>query len=652
MSDYFWVTSAYDLTPFDLERVEFLKGPQGTLYGAASLGGAMRYITKSPNLTRHEGALHLTTTSVTDGGTNFLAQGMFNAVVAEGKFAIRGVVARQDTDGFVDNIPLDKENWNPFEQTNGRLLATWQPSEKFRLDATFIIQDTDREGAGSVMDRNDPDFDRPQQTTFEQWDATFEQKTGNLTLTIDLGFADLMSSTSYVTKALQQDIDYGPLLAWDLVTTNEFVLMSIGLPVNIGDLSSQVTAAPLYGTQDTDSWFQEFRLVSKDTGTFDWIVGAYYADVNNDFTTIQFLDGMEDAVNGIVPGFGTLLYADDQSLLFIGGNEATEYALYGELGIDLSEKWKLTAGGRYFDYESEDPLFFRTFGADTEVDPIPNETSDFMPKVSLAYRPSGDFLWYSLVSRGYRVGGANTTAALAPPGTDVPLTFDTDRLWNYETGVKKTWADGRVITDLTLFYLDWQDIQLQGSFAEPTSPSGLISAVLNTGKAHSLGIEAYFYAQLTSGLSFTTSLTWVEAELDEDSTPIQNPETLDVIVVPAGSRMPATPEMNIASTLQYYFNSPKLGFPFIALSHIHKGDMIDGFSTQQLVPSWDLLNLRIGATFAKDFQVSLGINNLLDDRQRMTRSGPVRGTFVPETVPLQWYITTPRSISLTLQKNF
>lgn len=651
-TDYLFVQSVVDLTPFDLQRIELLRGPQGTLYGSASLGGVMRYITNVPDLQRNEGALHLTTSSVADGGVNLLTQGMFNAVVKENVFALRGVVSYTQDDGYIDNTVSDEDDWNSYDQLSARLLATWRPSETVQVDASYIRQDLERDGFSLVDPQGDPDFDDPSQHTYPYYPAEYLTDIANLTVRVNLGFGELTSSTSYVDKALDQRLSLGSLLAYDLATTNEFVLMSLGLPVEMGDLSSQITDAPTMGVQDAETLYQEFRLVSEDTGTFDWIAGVYYADVQTDYTTIQLLPGIESAVNALAPGLGTTLYPGDQMVDYTGSQEATELAVYGELGLDLSEVWKLTAGARYFWYDSDSRIAVTSFGATIDPGVLSADESDIMPKLSLAYRPAGDFLWYGLVSRGYRVGGANTTAVLAGPDVDVPLTFETDNLWNYETGIKKAWRDGSLITDLTLFYLDWSDIQLEGSFAEPTAPAGLISAVLNTGKAHSLGVEAFLSARLAKGLTLNANAAWIEAELDEDSRPIQNPETGAIIVVPEGSRMPGTPEWNVALNLQYYFDVPKLGFPFVEAGYVYKGSVIDQFTTQQTVPSWELVDLRIGTTVARQTQVSLAVSNLLDDRQQMARYPAARGTFVPQITPEMFYITPPRTVSLTLQTRF
>ncbi|RLE21459.1 MAG: hypothetical protein DRJ65_15975, partial [Acidobacteria bacterium] len=600
---------------------------------------------------RNEGALHLTTTSVADGGVNFLTQGMFNAVVSEGKFAVRGVLAYNDDAGFIDNEATGEDDWNSFNQLSGRLMATWAPSDTVRIDASYIKQDLDRNGNNQVDGRFDPDFDDPSQLTWRMADAENVTDIGNLTMTFDLGFAELMSSTSYLDKSQRQNVEFGELFVFDAVSVEEWSLMEyMGLPIEFGDLSSQVTWRPVIATADAQSVFQEFRLVSRDTGTFDWIVGAYYADVTSGFDTDVYLEGMEDAVNAVEPGIGTMLYPGDLYVSFPGSQDATELAVYGELGIDFSEVWKLTVGGRYFDFESETYSSSTSWGWTDEIGPLPFEESDFMPKVSLAYHPSNDLLWYALASRGYRVGGVNEV--VAQYGGDAPLTYDTDKLWNYETGVKKTWANGKVITDVTLFYIDWSDIQLPVTFMDPSSPWGMTSAILNTGSAHSLGAEAFLSAELAPGLMFVTSIAWTEAELDEDTMPIMNGETGEFVVVPAGTQLPGTPKWNTSTMLQYYFNSAKLGFPFIELSHTYKGEVTDELSVQGIIPSWNLFNLRFGATVAKDLQVSLAVNNLLDDRQPMARWYPYMGSFVPEVQPEMWFITRPRSISLTLQKNF
>jgi len=654
-TDYFAFSSNFDLSPFDVERVEFLKGPQGSLYGAASLGGTARYIVRTPNLDRNEAAVHLTAGSTAGApSANILGQGMFNVVLADGKFALRGVVSYLDDAGWITDVSGGEidEGTNRYDQTSIRLMAGWEPSENFRIDLSYLTQETNV-NAGYVID--DPDFDNP---TVGHGDWTFggpssyDQSIANLTLHWGLGFAELMSSTSYLEKNNQANTLFGGMPAFDWVTLQEIILgFGMGLPVNPGDLSSQVTEA-YFGLDpmDSESWFQEIRLVSNTTGSFDWIAGVYYAHAKDQFGNWLDLIGIEDALNEIVPPMGSVFYPGDRWFLFDWTDDATELALYGELGIGLSEKWKLNLGGRYTDFENE-KIYSETIYGGTRGDDNTFSMKVFAPKISLAHRPNDNLMWYALASRGYRAGGVNAAYILSTPDPAEEFMFyDTDNLWNYEAGVRKTWAGGRVTTDATLFYLDWTDIQLEATVLDPAL--GFINAVFNTGAAHSLGVEAVVVAQLTRGFSFTTSINWTEAELDQATPVLINPETNEPVILPPGTKLPVTPEWTAATTLQYYFDNRSLGYPFIALDNFYSDGYVVLLESGRSVPSHSLFGLRLGATVLDGLQLTLAVRNLLDERIPIRNDFPRDGSVFPNVWPETWGITRPRTISLTAQMNF
>jgi outer membrane receptor protein involved in Fe transport len=589
---------------------------------------------------------------VASGSINYLAQGMFNLALAEGRFALRGVVSYQNDGGWIDHATQGKD-YNSYAQKNARLMASWAPSDKVRLDVTYLEQDSDLDSASNAV--SSPDFDNPFITDiFARQFLTFEQDIFNVTLSLDLGFADLTSSTSYMEKDWVSRSDYGPLPAFDSITTQEFYLGNVvGLPIGFGDLSSQLHDVT-YATEPTrtKNWFQEFRLISKDNGPLDWIAGLFYADAEAYWDAWRRIWGIENAVNALAPGWGTLLYPDDAYLFWNQQHDATEIALYGELGVDLSREWKLTLGGRYDDFEKNSPMWYTAFGVRTASDPETFTMNVFAPKVSLAYRPNSGLMWYGLVSRGYRTGGPNGTyiAGNPDPNPDF-MYYDSDNLWNYETGIRKAWADGRVTTDVTLFYLDWSDVQLEARFWDPVA-GAFVNAIFNTRSAHSLGVEAQISAQLGRGFSVTSAITWDEAELDEDTPPIWDGRNGVIVSVPAGSELPATPAWSTATTLQYDWDNARLGFPYIALDHFYKDTYVTYLQDQSGVPSYNLFRLRLGTTLASGLDLTLAIRNLTDERSPTLFWPGGNGNFIPGIVPPTWNITKPRSISLTVQKNF
>jgi len=663
--DYFVYMANFDILPFDLERVEFLKGPQGTLYGAGSLGGTVRYLVNRPNVNRNEGALHLTVGSTTGGdGANYLAQGMFNVVLAEGKFALRGVAAYQQDGGYIKNeIPtFNHDTINGYDQQNYRVMASWTPSDKVRLDVSYMRQDTDMWAPTNSLDNDD--FDNPAFGS-TQWitsgDSIHEQSVFNVTLHWDLGFADLMSSTSYLEKSWNFDQQFGGLAGLDQVMFEEFILGlppefgGFGLDVQFGDLYSRGVVGLYYGAAPglSETWFQEFRLVSKDTGRLDWIAGVYYANPTDFIDNWGYMPGAEDALNDVVPGAGSQLYPDDRVFAWTWSDDAVELAFYAELGIDLSDQWKLNVGGRYTDYHNDNPGKFEMYGGamggTAGVDEFDMQV--FAPKLSINYRPSSDVMWYALASRGYRAGGVNFSYVLNNPDPDPQFTYyDTDNLWNYETGIRKTWGGGKIVTDLTAFYLDWTDIQLETQFFDPRL--GWINGLFNIGEAHSVGAEFLFSAQISRGFSFNSAITYTEAVTDTDSPELGNPVTGEGQVVYAGSRLPATPNWSTSTTLQYYWDAPKAGFPFIALDHFFKDVYKHHLIVDSWAPSHSVFGLRVGTTLTNRWSLTLSVRNLFDDRTPILYFPEGDGTFLPGIFPATYDIVRPRTFALTVQKNF
>jgi len=654
VTDYFATSTTFDMGGFDIERVEFLKGPQGTIFGAASLGGTMRYILNRPNLDRNQGALHLTTQAVTEGGINWLAQGMFNVVLAEGKFALRGVAGYEDNSGWIDNAYLGQEDWNAYDQTSLRLMASWMPTDKLRLDLTYLRRDSNQKGSHTVEGL---DLDNPITAIDDgglvRFDQAIDQSIANFTLTWDLGFAELVSSTSYLEKdapfyasSAGKAIADNLLLSWGLMQMLGIDIPPEYLLENVDEITN--TAAPFR----TESFFQEIRLVSRDTGRFDWLAGFFYADTRQNVDQIYAADDIEDLINAVAPPWGSLLFPNDEAVAFRWWDDGRELSFYADFGIDLSDKWKLTVGGRYTDWERDSYQHLTQFGilVDEEIVSPTFEEQIFSPKASISFRASDDTLWYALASKGYRTGGPNPSYIASGGDNEDFFTFKTDNLINYETGIRKSWSGGKIITDFTLFYLDWTDIQLEADFYDPVL--GSINAIFNTSAAHSLGVEAAITAQLARGLTFSTNITYTEAELDEPTPELIDSISGELVILPAGTPLPATPGWSTFSTLQYFWDNSKLGFPFIALDHFYKDTIVVWITHQNTVPSYNTFGLRIGATFAKGLNLTLAVRNLTDTRTWVTQTPAIPYMFIPGYMPVSGWMTQPRAVSLTVQKNF
>jgi len=574
---------------------------------------------------------------------------MFNVVLADGKFALRGVAGYKKDEGWIDNAYLQEQNWNHFEDTNLRLMASWMPTDRLRLDFTHLRRDTTMNDSENTVDG--PDIDNPTTATDEggriRMMASGDQKISNLTLTWDLGFGELVSSTSFLDKSMPTDQAYGGKQVDDALISEAAMF---GLPPeyytnNIHEASEDVT------NFNYETWYQEIRLVSRDIGTFDWMAGLFWADSKGTGGQHLAYPGIEDLTNAAMPGIGTLFYPDDTWANFTFEDVATELSLYAECGIDLSEKWKLNLGGRFTDWQRTTSVDLRIYYLQFAESP-PFEEQIFSPKASIAYRASDDTLWYALASKGYRTGGSNFIY-IGTGGTQEDFYyFETDRLWNYESGVKKTWLGGRLTTDLTLFYLDWTDLQLEALFFTPTGEA--VNAIFNTSAAHSLGAEAAITARLARGLTFSTAFAYTEAELDEPSPPLvdQSITPPEIVVLQPGTPLPATPKWSFASTLQYFWDNSRLGFPFIAIDHFYRDSIVVDFTSQNTTPAYDTWALRIGATLKNRLNLTLTVRNLTDNRawEAILPSRPY--TNFPGYRPQAGFLLQPRAVSLSIQKNF
>lgn len=511
----------------DMERVEVLLGPQGTLYGAGTLGGAIRYIPRRPIFGETSMEVRGATYRYSAASSQSFDGGATVNLPLGDRFAFRASADRLDDSGFMDqryvlrtpgtslssafgspdaiaeNFRLEKDV--NYEKTwSGRVAARWAPVEAVDLNLTYYFQNQDIGGRQSSSRRLDS-----LPVSFGKYESALrvlepsERNNQLLTLegTFDLGFAELTSATSYSKYSQHSQRDQT-----DLAIELGFGYELFPGLVNFTDERIEEKRVN-----------QELRLVSRGDGPFSWTVGAFYNLFKRVIDYAELTPGLHE--------FFDFAVGDDRDYLSIDRSRREEYAFYGEVAYQLTDAWSFTVGGRYYNYDlrlasaATFPPFPPT-GPQFSFVPAGQKDDGFLGKLNASYRVSPDTLAYGTISQGYRGGSSN---ALTP--CPVPLTPDTyvcgqpnelfytpDRTTNYELGLKTQWLDRRITFNSAVFYIDWQDVQLGSS-----TQVGAVGITVNGAGASSGGAEFNLDAKITSKLSIQGSYAYTDAHLDERS---------------------------------------------------------------------------------------------------------------------------------------
>jgi len=543
-----------DFNLFDVERVEVLRGPQGTLFGEGSMGGTIRFITNKPDPNEFDVAVDLRGGSMTDGGNTYDVNAMVNIPLAKDKLALRITGYKNDRDGWIDNIRLGLEDVNTSESEGGRMALRWNAADNFVVDASVFYNEVHFES-----------FDA-EQFEGDQIDAKIgfqndEYTTYALTLDWDLGWASLVSATSYMDR--QADFD-APVLGFEGLVDDEWV--------------SQL------GFNTTEILAQEFRLVSTSESKLQWITGLYYRDLQR---SVDAIIDSEPPVPGFLwPIFGALFEEDFEQM-----------ALFGEVTYFFSDQWQATGGIRYVDEE----LAWKSVswgllnGLVTDEFDDTTTYSDVVGKMSVAYQPGSNAMLYATVSSAGRSGGFNLTAQLFP---DAPEEYLPDKTLNYELGAKTGWFNNRLVVNGAVYYIDWKDMQGIG-----TGASALFGFVTNEGRAHSQGIELELVGYPTTGLELLAGMSLIDAELDEPSGD-----------APVGAKLVGVPEEQFNIAVDYTFGLGQALRGNIRASWNKIGERTaELILDPHVVPGYELVNARLGVQ-AKTWEAYLYGTNLTNEK--------------------------------------
>jgi len=604
---------SFDVQTIDLERVEVMKGPQGTLYGVSALGGVVRYITNKPNTEKFEAGFDVELSGVKYGDdlTNKFS-GYANFPLAD-NLAIRVAGYSNNIAGWIDNTITGTKDGNKEKNQGGRIAVLFEPTEDVSLNFTYIRQEysTDIEtgGAGNtaitdtyaIVD-NGPaapqtptpfeelNFDNPSFSNPFDGSRANARDTFNLKLDVDLDFAAWSVLAAHNSNELHRHFDVAQFFG---------ILDGSIFPVDAFEISKNYSL--------------ETRLVSQQEGPFEWIVGGWYQDTGLNFGN--------DGTSGVIPGNALSPFPAGLAIGDIENREdSSDLAFYGEAAYSFTDDLKLTFGYRHSKLKkSIEVLHARGFLDDPSTVGILESTEESIDtyKFNLEYSVSDDILVYASASSGYRSGGVNTQTFLRPRST-----FETDTVWDYEVGVRSSWFDNALIANVTAYRIDWSDIQLN-QFA----PDFSYAFVSNAGTARVWGVESEFLIrpQSIEGLEFTFSHTYTDAKLTEDYAP-------SALIPPyglEGARLPGSPRH--AFKADVYYQTAVSGDWDVAfnVSYGYEGDRLnkfggaapDGFELFDPMPSYETVDASIRLLNEKGgFDVQLFVNNAFNETPILVQS--------------------------------
>jgi len=543
-----------DLKLHDIERVEVLIGPQGTLYGAGTLGGAVRYIPRAPELDRFSLDLRGDVFGISHGdGTGFEGAFTVNVPLVDDRLALRTSLAWLDDPGFIDypylvrrpgvsnpqpdfgdpaavaaNLRGEKDvNWE--ETLTGRIALLVSPSDRLQATFSYYLQDQ-QAGGRSVNHRHSFGTGRYESAHRFLEPNDQENRLFSVEVVADLGFAELTSATGlsdYEQVGQRDQTDFLLDQEWGYEEFPSF-------------------AAYTREASADERINQEIRLVSTGDGPWSWIGGLFYHDYERDAISEEFAPGYPQFRGASLPT-GDLEYRQLTSI------RMEERAIFGEVTYRFADRWAATVGGRFFDYDTRQSItadlpFLGIVGS-----PQLNSAGDdgFLGKLNLAYDVGDASLAYFTVSEGYRLGGVNAIEECETPlpsgGQQVcalpdEILIKPDRTKNYELGIHSALADGRVNLNASLFYVDWSDIQTMSR-----TVNGGLPIFVNGGKARSRGLELSAHARTNGPWSFTASYAYTDAQLTSDA-----PGIVAGHDAFAGDRLAGTPEHHGSFYANYY----------------------------------------------------------------------------------------------------
>lgn len=685
------IQGALDIHLYDIQRVEALAGPQGTLYGASSQAGTLRIITNKPDVSQFSAGYDLEGNTISGGDSGYTVEGFANVPLGS-RAAVRLVGWKLSDPGYIDNVahqrtfptsgivadsaPRAKDNFNGVETTGGRVALKYDLNDSWSITPGVMAQQQDADGTFAY----DPSIGKFKvahafpDTSTDRWHQlalTVEGKIANL---------DLLYAGTYLKRSVDTESDYSDY-SYHYDRTLGYGAYFYDNNYDLIDPSQYIIGKDRY-----ERYAHELRIASPSENRVRFVAGVFTQRQVHHIEQRYKVNNLADFLE--VTGWPDTIWLTQQERI------DRDNAIFGELSFDVTDKLTLTGGARYFEAENSLEGFFgysddfsgsgrngetlcEFLAGDARFDqssfvPFVNETGtapcknldkrvdekDTIFKFNAAYRLSDDKMVYATWSQGFRPGGVNRAAPLPP--------YKADYLDNYEVGFKTTWG-GKFRFNGALFRQDWDDFQF--SFLDLNG----LTTIRNASKARINGLELETFWAVTQGLSLSASATFIDSELLEnycgtvfpDGSPVTdcsapNAPEGSSLQAAKGTELPVTPKWKANFVARYEF-------PIGSFDAHVQGSVTAQDSTwsdlrspdKEVVgaqPSYSLVDLAVGVTNGS-FSVDLYVNNAFDELAEVTRttqcsiltpdrSEPLCGA-QPYIVPFQ-----PRTIGLKFGQKF
>jgi iron complex outermembrane receptor protein len=634
----------------DIERVEALRGPQGTLYGSSSQSGTLRVITNKPDPSGFDAWAEAQVNQVEDGDTGYDISAMLNLPLAD-RLALRLVGFAAEDAGYIDNVLSDspggtfdnsdvvEEDINTIETVGARAALRLDVSDNVDLTFGLLYQDLSADGHSDVT----PGTGDLKQVRFENEGLEDEWYQAALTLNASMDFADLTIAASYFDRDFFYEADASEYEF--SFNQSGYVIYDFG-----GDPRGFAT-----NNEDTEITTFEARLQSNNDAEsrWSWLGGVFYSKEESHTEFDSYVRGYADS-----PAFAYFAYLEynvyngtlaptDRWFLGVYDTELEQKALFGEVGFEVTENFSITAGGRWFEYDrtfdlqQQSPEGFSGFSrtdAQTKT-----KDDDIVGKLNLTYRIDDDRMVYFTWSEGFRNGGANPVR----PSSILPLEFSSDTLTNWELGAKTEWLDNRLRLNVAAYHMSWDDFAVQ---IEDPQPGVFQLGFVNLPTAEIDGIEAEFTYVVNDAWQIDATLGYNDAQIaeatvltlvDDDGNEFSRP-------VEEGARLPLTPEWSGALGIEWRGRGQLMNAqPFARVDLAYVGEVVsnlEGFESVvgqagvATLPGYETGDFRIGLE-GERWTGSLFVDNFWDERAVTFRSNrwaaPRESIIRPRTFGLQ-----------------
>ncbi|MEH6590623.1 MAG: TonB-dependent receptor [Halioglobus sp.] len=662
-----------DIDLYDLNRVETLRGPQGTLFGSGSIGGTIRYITNQPNIDEFEGSIEANLNTVDDGSEGGHLKGMVNIPMGD-KLALRMVGYGTQYPGFIDALGENgsrDEDVNDGDRYGARVALLWQPTDTLSITPRVLYQKLEVDGYARQEVYNTyanpytttrPAIQMDEREQYLQLEEAFEDETmiADLVVNWSLNSFDITYVGSYSER--------------DILVSRDASALTGSVSIDVGMLDEGILLpSNLRDTTDVEQWTHEFRLSSNGDGKLQWVTGVFYSDTDRVYAQRLPTPGydfyLDEAIGEGTSAAAANGYGEDSPFNSDLPYNVEQTAVFGEINYAFTDRLDVTLGGRWYDFEDQRTITSGGFFANGDTN-VEDETSSdgFNPRILASYDLNEEITLNAQASQGFRLGGVNDplNPGLCSPQDEITYgpfqKFDDETLWNYEIGIKSRFEN--IVVNAALFYTDIEDLQVN---LDAGGCSSRVAA--NVPDAHTMGGELEIDAYLTDAFRITFSGSVVEAEFDSDVYTADG-EVLDGLR--DGNRIAGVPEWQFSLGGTYTFGG-FLGaqesylsawWQMVGSRYTQPGDqepgagdfahgLAYGGATGDEVTSLDLelddyslVNINAGLTY-ETWDLMFYVDNVADENIDLSfnreRGGRAR---------LSYFTNQPRTYGMTVRKHF